>query len=93
MRGRLKIFLGYAAGVGKTYQMLTEARVALRELAMRHTAYSIESRQHLDESAPVRFDLAQPAVQLVPAREDAAHHHLPLAPSTTCGRSRRRPRT
>jgi two-component system sensor histidine kinase KdpD len=24
--GRLKIFLGYAAGVGKTYQMLTEAR-------------------------------------------------------------------
>ena len=29
MRGKLKIFLGYAAGVGKTYQMLTEAR-ALR---------------------------------------------------------------
>lgn len=29
-RGRLKIFLGYAAGVGKTYQMLTEAR-ALKE--------------------------------------------------------------
>ncbi len=25
-QGRLKIFLGYAAGVGKTYQMLTEAR-------------------------------------------------------------------
>ena len=25
-RGRLKIFFGYAAGVGKTYQMLTEAR-------------------------------------------------------------------
>jgi two-component system sensor histidine kinase KdpD len=25
-RGRLKIFLGYAAGVGKTYQMLREAR-------------------------------------------------------------------
>ena len=25
-RGRLKIFLGYAAGVGKTYQMLEEAR-------------------------------------------------------------------
>jgi len=29
-RGRLKVFLGYAAGVGKTYQMLTEAG-ALRE--------------------------------------------------------------
>ncbi|HEY7291864.1 MAG TPA: hypothetical protein VH583_18640 [Vicinamibacterales bacterium] len=29
-RGRLKVFLGYAAGVGKTYQMLTEAR-ALQE--------------------------------------------------------------
>ncbi|MDQ2900710.1 MAG: histidine kinase, partial [Acidobacteriota bacterium] len=25
-RGRLKIFLGYAAGVGKTYQMLLEAQ-------------------------------------------------------------------
>ena len=24
-RGRLKVFLGYAAGVGKTYQMLSEA--------------------------------------------------------------------
>jgi two-component system, OmpR family, sensor histidine kinase KdpD len=24
-RGRLKVFLGYAAGVGKTFQMLTEA--------------------------------------------------------------------
>ena len=29
-RGKLKIFLGYAAGVGKTYQMLEEAQ-ALRE--------------------------------------------------------------
>jgi two-component system sensor histidine kinase KdpD len=29
-RGRLKIFLGYAAGVGKTYQMLTEARELVR---------------------------------------------------------------
>ena len=28
-KGRLKIFLGYAAGVGKTYQMLDEAQ-ALR---------------------------------------------------------------
>jgi two-component system sensor histidine kinase KdpD len=81
-RGRLKVFLGYAAGVGKTYQMLTEAHdmkgrgvdvvvgyfephgrretialaegledffkestlVALRELAMRQAAYSVESR-------------------------------------------------
>jgi len=25
-RGCLKVFLGYAAGVGKTYQMITEAR-------------------------------------------------------------------
>jgi len=29
-RGRLKIFLGYAAGVGKTFQMLTEARALVR---------------------------------------------------------------
>lgn len=27
-RGKLIIFLGYAAGVGKTYQMLTEAQEA-----------------------------------------------------------------
>ncbi len=30
-RGRLKVFLGYAAGVGKTYQMLTEARAMVRD--------------------------------------------------------------
>jgi two-component system sensor histidine kinase KdpD len=30
-RGRLKIFLGYAAGVGKTYQMLEEARERARQ--------------------------------------------------------------
>ncbi|MGE5245377.1 MAG: histidine kinase [Betaproteobacteria bacterium] len=30
-RGRLKVFLGYAAGVGKTYQMLTEARELKRQ--------------------------------------------------------------
>jgi two-component system, OmpR family, sensor histidine kinase KdpD len=29
VRGRLKVFLGYAAGVGKTYQMLTEAHRAM----------------------------------------------------------------
>ena len=26
-RGRLKVYLGYAAGVGKTYRMLEEAQV------------------------------------------------------------------
>lgn len=30
-RGRLKIYLGYAAGVGKTYQMLQEARRLLED--------------------------------------------------------------
>ena len=30
-RGRLKVFLGYAAGVGKTYQMLTEAQELKKE--------------------------------------------------------------
>jgi two-component system sensor histidine kinase KdpD len=30
-RGRLKVFLGYAAGVGKTYQMLTEAQALKRQ--------------------------------------------------------------
>jgi two-component system, OmpR family, sensor histidine kinase KdpD len=29
-RGRLKVFLGYAAGVGKTFQMLTEAQTLRR---------------------------------------------------------------
>ena len=33
LRGRLKIFLGYAAGVGKTYQMLEEAQ-QLRQAGM-----------------------------------------------------------
>ena len=36
-RGRLKVFLGYAAGVGKTYQMLTEAQ----ELKIRASTWSI----------------------------------------------------
>ncbi len=30
-RGRLKVFLGYAAGVGKTYQVLSEARELKRQ--------------------------------------------------------------
>jgi two-component system sensor histidine kinase KdpD len=30
-RGRLKVFLGYAAGVGKTYQMLIEAHDLTRQ--------------------------------------------------------------
>jgi two-component system sensor histidine kinase KdpD len=30
-RGKLKIFLGYAAGVGKTYAMLEDARVRSRD--------------------------------------------------------------
>jgi two-component system sensor histidine kinase KdpD len=30
-RGKLKVFLGYAAGVGKTYQMLVEARALKKE--------------------------------------------------------------
>jgi two-component system, OmpR family, sensor histidine kinase KdpD len=30
-RGRLKVFLGYAAGVGKTYQMLSEAQELKRQ--------------------------------------------------------------
>jgi two-component system, OmpR family, sensor histidine kinase KdpD len=30
-RGRLKVFLGYAAGVGKTYEMLTEAQALRRQ--------------------------------------------------------------
>lgn len=30
-RGRLKVFLGYAAGVGKTWQMLTEAQALRRQ--------------------------------------------------------------
>ena len=51
-RGKLKIFLGYAAGVGKTYQMLTEAqasedaRAAMSWLATSNrTAARIPSRK------------------------------------------------
>src|SRR5882724_11973110 len=31
MRGKLKIYLGYAAGVGKTYRMLEEAQEAVHK--------------------------------------------------------------
>jgi len=31
-RGRLKVYMGYAAGVGKTYQMLEEARYPFDKL-------------------------------------------------------------
>ena len=31
MRGRLKVYLGYAAGVGKTYQMLVDAQELKRQ--------------------------------------------------------------
>jgi len=39
MKGRLKIYLGYAAGVGKTYRMLEEAQAAKRQGADIVVAY------------------------------------------------------
>ena len=30
-RGKLKVFMGYAAGVGKTYMMLEEAQASVSE--------------------------------------------------------------
>ena len=38
-RGRLKVFLGYAAGVGKTFRMLEEARMFGSQLTARAKRY------------------------------------------------------
>lgn len=46
-RGRLKIYLGYAAGVGKTYQMLLEAR-RLREDGVRVMAGVVETHGRVE---------------------------------------------
>ena len=44
-RGRLKIFFGYAAGVGKTYSMLKSARAAKRNgVDVEHEALHIPQR-------------------------------------------------
>ena len=49
-RGRLKVFLGYAAGVGKTYQMLREAH-ELRMLNPRYAGVDRENRPYVVTSA------------------------------------------
>ncbi len=46
-RGRLKIYLGYAAGVGKTYQMLLEAR-RLREDGVRIMVGVVETHGRVE---------------------------------------------
>jgi len=46
-RGRLKIYLGYAAGVGKTYQMLLEAR-RIKEDGIRVMAGVVETHGRVE---------------------------------------------
>jgi two-component system, OmpR family, sensor histidine kinase KdpD len=61
-RGRLKIFLGYAAGVGKTYQMMTEAR-ALKERGVDFVIAYFEPHGRKDTIALTE------ALEIVPRRE------------------------
>ena len=59
-RGKLKIFLGYAAGSGKTYTMLEAAHEAKKHgidfLAASDVAEpSSRDREHMDEESHRRF--------------------------------------
>ena len=53
--GKLKVFFGYAAGVGKTYSMLEEARILLKEGvdSLRVGARSVSCGRHLNLEARV----------------------------------------
>jgi two-component system sensor histidine kinase KdpD len=63
-RGRLKIFLGYVAGVGKTFSMLDQAQILKREgkdivigYILTHGRVETERlRQGLEEIPPVQID-------------------------------------
>ena len=49
-RGRLKIFFGYAAGVGKTYAMLSAAHDLKKQGIQRSSAQARAWHQHFKES-------------------------------------------
>ena len=55
-RGKLKVFLGYAAGVGKTYKMLEEAQLARRENRDGANVYVFDIRLQGDQET-VFFDV------------------------------------
>jgi two-component system sensor histidine kinase KdpD len=61
-RGKLKIYLGYAAGVGKTYQMLLEAR-RLKEDGINVTVGIVETHGR------VETDLLLDGLQVIPRKK------------------------
>src|SRR5690349_15324712 len=60
-RGRLKVYLGYAAGVGKTYRMLEEAH-ALRKRGVDVVCGAIETHGRAETAAMVE------GLEVVPLR-------------------------
>ena len=60
-RGRLKVFIGSAAGVGKTYQMLEEAH-ALKKRGVDVVLAFIEPHDRLDTAALIE------GLEVVPRR-------------------------
>ncbi len=71
MRGRLKIFLGYAAGVGKTYAMLEAAHQRKREGVDVVIGY-IETHKRAETEALVG------ALELIP-RQQIVYHNVQIA--------------
>src|SRR5689334_11968320 len=65
-RGRLKLYIGYAAGVGKTWQMLQDCH-ALRRRGLDVVLGWIDTHGRADTAALIR-DL-----EVVPAREATFH--------------------
>src|SRR5512143_4158777 len=58
-RGRLKLYIGFAAGVGKTYRMLEEAR-ALRKRGVDIVLAYVETHGREDTAALVQHQEAIP---------------------------------
>ena len=89
-RGRLKVFLGYAAGVGKTYQMLSEAHRAVREGVDLVVGY-VEAHGRRDTIALVAGLECVPRTAIeVPRRAVRGDGRRGDRPAPAAGRGRRR---
>ena len=79
-RGRLKVFIGMAAGVGKTYRMLLEGRaeldaghdVVIGLLETHGRADTARVAEGLDGAAPARRDTAAPSSRRWTCRRSCA---------------------
>jgi two-component system sensor histidine kinase KdpD len=71
-RGRLKIFLGYASGVGKTFTMLDEGR-RRRQRGEDAVVGAIQSKR------PPQADTVLAALEVIPARDANGHSEVDVA--------------